>query len=89
MIGDYLLLGLLSDVVEVSSQQLNALNVVALVELLVDRVSTVSRATHRQEQDVLSSSLLECQGNGDTRDEGLAKCDKAIHGEIHTCHPHG
>lgn len=36
-----LVLGLLSDVVQVGTQHLNALNVVALVKLLVDRVSTV------------------------------------------------
>lgn len=36
-----LVLGLLSDVVQVGTQHLNAFNVVALVKLLVDRVSTV------------------------------------------------
>lgn len=36
-----LFLGLLGDVVQVSTQQLDALNVVALVKLLVDGVSAV------------------------------------------------
>lgn len=36
-----LVLGLLSDVVQVSTKHLNALNVVALVKLLVDGVSAV------------------------------------------------
>mgnify|MGYP005988134947 CR=1 FL=1 len=81
-------MGLLSDVVEVGSQQLNTLNVVALVELLVDGMGTVGGATHGQQQDVLAGSLLEGQGDGDTRDEGSVKCDKGVYGVIHTCHPH-
>lgn len=36
-----LVLGLLGDIVQVSTQQLDALNVVALVKLLVDGVSAI------------------------------------------------
>ena len=64
-----LLLRLLGNVMKIGSQQLNTLDVVALVQLLVDGVGAVSRATHGQQQDILASSLLKSQGNGDTRDE--------------------
>lgn len=57
-------LGLLGSVVQVSTEQLDALDVVALVELLVDGVSAVGRAAHGEEQDVLASSLLKGEGNG-------------------------
>lgn len=64
-----LLLRFLGNVMKIGSQQLNTLDVVALVQLLVDGVGAVSRATHGQQQDILASSLLKSQGNGDTRDE--------------------
>lgn len=59
-----LYLGLLGNVVEISTQQLSALNVVALVKLLVDGVGTIGRASHGQQQDILASSLFKSQGNG-------------------------
>jgi hypothetical protein len=58
-------LRLLSNVVQISSQQLNTLNVVALIELLVNRVSTIRGATHRQQEHILARSLLESKGNRD------------------------
>lgn len=62
----HLVLGLLSNVVQVSSKQLDTLNVVVLVELLVDRVGTVGRAPHGEQEDILASRLFEGKGNGDT-----------------------
>lgn len=59
-------LGFLGDVVQVSTQHLNALNVVTLVKLLVDGVGTVCGASHGQQQDVLAGSLLESKSDGDT-----------------------
>ena len=50
---------------QVGTQELDALNVVLLVELLVDGVGTVGGATHGKEKDVLASGLLEGQGDGD------------------------
>ncbi len=51
---------------QVSSKQLDTLNVVVLVELLVDRVGTVGRASHGEQEDILASRLFEGKGNGDT-----------------------
>ena len=50
---------------QVSAEELSALNVVALVELLVDRVRGVGAAAHGQEKHVLASGSLECEGDGD------------------------
>lgn len=57
---------LLSNIVEVGSQQLDALDIVALIQLLVDGVSTIGGAAHGQQQHILASSLLEREGNRDT-----------------------
>lgn len=57
---------------KVSAQKLDPFNVVPLVQLLVDGVSTVCRATHWQEEDVLSSGLFEREGDGDTEGTMLA-----------------
>lgn len=60
-----LLHGLLCDVVQVGAEELSALDVVALVELLVDRVGGVGAAAHGQEKHVLAGGSLECEGDGD------------------------
>jgi hypothetical protein len=57
--------GLLCDVVQVRAEQLGALDVVALVKLLVDRVGGVSAAAHGQEEHVLASRGLESESDGD------------------------
>ena len=50
---------------QVGAEQLDALDIVPLVELLVDGVGAVGRATHRQKQHVLARRLLEAEGHGD------------------------
>lgn len=50
---------------EVGTEQLGALNVVGTVQLLVDGVGTIGRATHGQQEDVLVKGILEGQGDGD------------------------
>lgn len=55
--------GLLSNVVEVSAQQLSSLDIVPPIQLLVDGVSGIGRAAHRKQQDVLAGGLLESQCN--------------------------
>lgn len=59
-------LGLLSNVVQVRAKQLDAFDIVLLVELLVDGVSAVGRAAHGEQENVLAGSLLKGEGNGDT-----------------------
>jgi hypothetical protein len=51
--------------VQVRTKQLDTLDVVPLVKLLVNRVSSVGRASHREQQDILSGSLLESQSDRD------------------------
>lgn len=50
---------------EVGTEQLGALDVVGAVQLLVNRVSAIGRATHGQQEDVLVEGILEGQGDGD------------------------
>lgn len=65
MISNNLNLLLLSNVVQVSAQELNAFDVVLLVELLVDGVSAVGGATHGQQQHILARGLLKGESDGD------------------------
>lgn len=58
--------GLLRNVMEIGTHQLRSLDIVPLVKLLVDGMSSVSRAAHRQQQNILAGSLLEGQGDGNT-----------------------
>ena len=57
--------GLLGDVVQVRALQLDALDVVAAVELLVDRMGRVGAAAHGQQQDVLARRALKRDGDRD------------------------
>lgn len=92
-------LGLLGNVVQVGTQQLDALNVVALVELLVDRVRAVGRAAHGKQQNVLARGLLKGQGNRNATQQQISvsklnphimSCHITEQNQIFlTFHPHG
>ena len=43
---------------QIASKQLNALNIVPPIQLLIDGVSSISTASHRQKQNILTSRLL-------------------------------
>ena len=51
---------------QIRSQQLCAFDVVPSVQLLIDAVRRVCRATHWQQKDVLARRLLKGQRHGDT-----------------------
>ena len=53
---------------QISAQQLRALDVVAPVQLLVDGVRRVGRAAHGEQEDVFARGLLEGEGDGYTID---------------------
>lgn len=48
---------------QVRTKQLDSLNVVAAVELLVDGVRSIGRATHWQQKNILASCLLESKSD--------------------------
>lgn len=50
---------------QISAQQLGALDVIAAIEFLVDAVRGVGRAAHGQQEHVLARGLLEREGYGD------------------------
>ena len=66
---DVLQLRLFGHIVEVSAEELNTLDIIPLVQLLVDRMSTVSGATHWKEENVLSRRLFESEGHRDTTND--------------------
>ena len=55
----------LSELVEVGGLELGALDVVALVDLLVLGVRAVVARAHREQDHVLAGRLLEAQGHRD------------------------
>ena len=55
--------GLFRNIVQICAQQFDALNVVPLIELLIDGVGCVSRASHREKQNVLPGGLFESQSD--------------------------
>lgn len=57
---------LLRNVVQISTEQLGALDVVGLVEFLVDGMSGIRGTSHWQQKNVLSGGLFEGQCDGDT-----------------------
>lgn len=56
---------LLGNIVQIRAKQLHPLNVIPLVQLLIDGMGGISRASHGEKQDILAGSLFKSQSNGD------------------------
>jgi len=53
---------------QVRAEELDALDVILLVQLLINGVRSVGGAAHWEEEDVLPRGLFEGQGHGDAVD---------------------
>lgn len=56
---------LLGNIMQIRAKQLHSLNVIPLVQLFIDGMGGISRASHGEEQDILAGSLFKGQSNRD------------------------